>query len=373
MKNFALYTTLSIITLASVTCSVSRPGNSPVSTPSLKKTFQNDFLIGAALNAQQIMERDSNASVLVPHQFNAITPENVMKATFIHPQWDKYNFEWADKLIEYGNKNNLQINGHTLVWHSQLPAFARRMQSTDSFRLFFTNHITTVASRYRDKVYSWDVVNEALNEDGSMRKSPFYTKLGEDYVIEAFRLTQAASPNTQLYYNDYNNERPAKRAGCIALINKIRAAGVRVDGVGIQGHWQVGKVPLKDIEESILQYSGMGLKLAFTELDIEVLPRNFQGADVNQRMKADPSLNPYTSGLPDNIQQQLASDYEALFQLFLKHKDKIERVTFWGVNDGQSWLNDWPVRGRTNYPLLFDRAFHPKPAFYKVIGTRKGA
>ena len=375
MKKFTLYTTLSIITLASVTCSVSRPVNSSTSTPtpSLKKTFQNDFLIGAALNAQQIMERDPNASILVPQQFNAITPENVMKATFIHPQWNTYNFEWADKLIEYGNKNNLQINGHTLVWHSQLPAFARRMQSADSFRLFFTSHITTVASRYRDKVYSWDVVNEALNEDGTMRKSPFFNKLGEDYVIEAFRLTQAASPNTQLYYNDYNNERPAKRAGCIALINKIRAAGVRVDGVGIQGHWQVGKVPLKDIEESILQYTAMGLKLAFTELDIEVLPRNFQGADVNQRMKADSSLNPYTGGLPENIQQQLASDYEALFQLFLKHKDKIERVTFWGVNDGQSWLNDWPVRGRTNYPLLFDRAFNPKPAFYKVIGTRKGA
>lgn len=376
MKKTTLYSTIVlIVALVSATCSVSRPDNSSTttSTPSLKRTFQHDFLIGAALNTQQIMERDSNASKLVPQQFNAITPENVMKANFIHPQWNSYNFEWADKLIEYGNKNNLQINGHTLVWHSQLPPFARRMQSVDSFRLFFTNHITTVASRYRDKVYSWDVVNEALNEDGTMRKSVFLNKLGDDYVIEAFRLTQAASPNTQLYYNDYNNERPAKRGGCIALINKIRAAGVRIDGVGIQGHWQVGKVPLQDIEESILQYSSMGLKLAFTELDIEVLPRNFQGADVGQRMNADPSLNPYTSGLPDNIQQQLASDYEALFQLFLKHKDKIERVTFWGVNDGQSWLNDWPVRGRTNYPLLFDRAFNPKPAFYKVIATRKGA
>ncbi|AXY78611.1 endo-1,4-beta-xylanase [Paraflavitalea soli] len=341
-------------------------------TPSLKRTFQNDFMIGAALNTQQIMERDTNASRLVAQQFNAVTPENVMKAMIIHPQWNTYNFEWADKLIEYGKKNNLQINGHTLIWHSQMPAFARRLQSTDSFRLFFTDHITTVASRYRDKVYSWDVVNEALNEDGTMRRSPFFTKLGEDYVTEAFRLTQAAAPNTQLYYNDYNNERPAKRAGCIALINKIKAAGVRIDGVGIQGHWQVGKVPLKDIEESILQYSALGLKLAFTELDIEVLPRNFQGADVGQRMKADPSLNPYTSGLPDDVQQQLASDYEALFQLFLKHRDKIERVTFWGVNDGASWLNDWPVRGRTNYPLLFDRAFNPKPAFYKVIATRKG-
>jgi endo-1,4-beta-xylanase len=204
-----------------------------------------------------------------------------------------------------------------------------------------------------------------------MRKSVFLTYLGEDFVTEAFRLAQEASPNTELYYNDYNNEQPAKRAGCIELIKKIQKAGVRIDGVGIQGHWHTGKVPLKDIEESIIQYSELGLKVMFTELDIEVLPRNFQGADVSQRMTNNATSNPYPDGLPESVQQQLADDYEALFRLFLKHKDKVTRVTFWGVNDGNSWLNNWPIRGRTNYPLLFDRNNQPKPAFYKVMALKK--
>ena len=361
---------IGITSLLIVSCSGSKNISNPQAIPSLKNVFKDDFTIGTALSATQIEEKDPKAAALIPQQFNMATPENIMKAEIIHPQWNLYNFDLADKMIAYGKKHNIRINGHTLIWHSQLPAYARNIQSVDSFKMFFTDHIKTVAGRYSGQIFSWDVVNEALNEDGTMRKSIFLSKLGEDFVTEAFRLAQAASPNTELYYNDYNNEQPAKRAGCIALVKKIQAAGVRIDGVGIQGHWHAGRVPLKDIEESILAYAALGLKVMFTELDIEVLPRNFQGADVSQRMKDDPSLNPYVNGLPDSVQQQLAKDYEALFNLFLKHKDKITRVTFWGVNDGQSWLNDWPVRGRTNYPLLFDRQFNPKPAFYKVVETK---
>jgi endo-1,4-beta-xylanase len=340
--------------------------------PSLKQVFEEDFFIGTALNAWQIEQKDPKAAKLIVQQFNTATPENIMKATIIHPGWDTYNFDLADKMVAYCNANNILVNGHTLVWHSQLPGYARRIQSVDSFKTFFKDHIQTVAGRYDGKIYSWDVVNEALNEDGTMRKSVFLEKLGDDFVTDAFRLAQQAAPNTRLYYNDYNNELPAKRAGCIALIKKIQAAGVRIDGVGIQGHWHLGRVPLKAIEESIQQYAQLGLKVMFTELDIEVLPRNFQGADVNQRMQADSAMNPYVNGLPDSLQQKLADDYEALFKLFLKYSDQIERVTFWGVNDGQSWLNGWPARGRTNYPLLFDRNYEPKPAFYKVVGLKQG-
>ena len=307
---------------------------------------------------------------MVPRQFNAVTPENIMKAEIIHPEWDRYNFDLADKIAEYGKKHNIKVNGHTLIWHSQLPAYARNIKDVDSFKTFFNNHITTIATRYNGKIDSWDVVNEALEEDGSMRKSVFLNKLGENFVTEAFRLAQKAAPNTELYYNDYNIEQPKKRAGTITLIKKIQEAGVRIDGVGIQGHWHVGRVPFKEIEESILEYSALGMKVMFTELDIEVLPRNFQGADVSQRVASNPELNPYVNGLPDSVQHQLAVDYENLFKLFLKHKDKITRVTFWGVNDGQSWLNGWPVRGRTNYPLLFDRQYKPKPAYYKVIALK---
>ena len=369
-RNFLLSLTTVAISVTFISCSSSKKATTSNTTPTLREAYKNDFLIGTALNTQQIEEKDTSAAKLVPVQFNAATPENIMKAEIIHPQWDKYNFELADKMVEYGKKHNILINGHTLIWHSQLPAFARNIKDVDSFKTFFNDHITTIASRYDGKMFSWDVVNEALNEDGTMRKSIFLDKLGDDFVTEAFRIAQKAAPNTELYYNDYNIEQPKKRAGTIAIIKKIQAAGVRIDGVGIQGHWHVNKVPLKDIEESILEFSALGLKVMFTELDIEVLQRNFQGAEVSQRVASNPALNPYVNGLPDSVQVQLANDYESLFKLFLKHKDKVTRVTFWGVADGNSWLNGWPVRGRTNYPLLFDRQYKPKPAYYKVIALK---
>lgn len=340
--------------------------------PSLKQTFNTDFAVGAALNAEQILQKEPNAKILVPQQFDAITPENIMKAEVIHPELDKYNFKLADKIVAYGKKHNMIVNGHTLIWHSQLPPFVRRMKDADSVRQYFVNHINTVAGRYDGKIYSWDVVNEALNEDGSLRNSIFLQKLGEDYIVEAFRLAQKAAPNTKLYYNDYNIEQPKKRAGAIALIKKIQAAGVRIDGVGIQGHWRAYSVPLEEIEKSIQEFSALGIEVMFTELDLGVLPSPGEvvGADVNQRSAYSEKMNPYINGLPDSMVVKQTKNYEDLFRLFEKYKGKVTRVTFWGVNDGQSWLNDWPIRGRTNYPLLFDRKFQPKPAFYKVIETK---
>jgi endo-1,4-beta-xylanase len=342
-------------------------------TASLKKAFKNDFLIGTALSSRQIEEKDSAAASLIIQQFNAVTPENIMKSEIIHPGWSNYNFDLADKIVAYGKKNNIKVNGHTLIWHSQLPAFMRYMKDADSVKQFFTDHIKTVAGRYDGKVFSWDVVNEALEEDGSMRKSIFLEKMGSDYVVEAFRLAQAASPKSELYYNDYNIEQPKKRAGAIALIKKIQAAGVRIDGVGIQGHWKAYNIPLKEIEESIKEFSALGIKVMFTELDLGVLPNPWDGdaADVNMKAEYNAKMNPYVNGLPDSMQAKLTKGYEDLFKLFLKYKGKVSRVTFWGVNDSQSWLNGWPIKGRTNYPLLFDRNFAPKPAFYAVTGLKK--
>ena len=371
MKRKIIHTTLFSTFCVVLLFSCSSSKQTSKAFPSLKDVFKGDFLIGTALSWSQVEGKDSLSVKLIPQQFNAATPENIMKAEHLRPSWGAYDFSKADELVEYCKRNNMVINGHTLIWHSQMPAFARRIESVDSFRTFFTDHIRKVAGHYSGKVQSWDVVNEALNEDGSLRKSPFLTKLGDNYIVDAFKLTNEVSPNTDLYYNDYNNEQPKKRAGCISLIKKIQEAGVKIDGVGIQGHWHVGKVPLKDIEESIVAYAALGLKVAFTELDIEVLPRNFTGAEVSRRMSADASSNPYVNGLPDSVQQQLADDYAALFKLFLKHKDKIARVTLWGVHDGQSWLNGWPVPGRTNYPLLFDRQGRPKAAFYSVINIKK--
>lgn len=347
--------------------------NADAQIPSLKDVFKNDFLIGTAMDAQQIEGRDVAADKLIKQQFNAVTPENCMKAEIIQPAWNKYDFTLADKLVAFAKKNDLKVNAHNLIWHSQLPAFMRYMQSADSVREYFVNHITKLAGRYDGKVYSWDVVNEALNEDGTLRKDIFLDKLGDDYIVEAFRLTQKETPHSKLYYNDYNIEQPRKRAGAIALIKKIQAAGVRIDGVGIQGHWKAGNVPMKDIEESIREFSALGLDVMFTELDLSVLPNPWDKvtADVSETAQGSANMNPYTKGLPDSVQQLLAKSYADLFTLFLKYRKDISRVTFWGVNDGQSWLNGFPIGGRTNYPLLFDRKFNPKPAFYKVIETEK--
>jgi endo-1,4-beta-xylanase len=311
--------------------------------------------------------------LLIPKHFNAVTPENIMKAEIIQPAWDSFNFKVADELVDYAGRHHMKLNGHTLIWHSQLPVFMRKMQDADSVKQYFEKHITTVASRYDGKVYSWDVVNEALNEDGSLRNSVFLQKLGEDYIVDAFRLAQKAAPNTKLYYNDYNIEQPAKRAGVVALIKKIQAAGVRIDGVGIQGHWKYNTVPMPDIEESIKAFGALGIEVMFTELDLSVLPNPWDGntAEVSQTGQASDLMNPYTKGLPDSVAAAQAKAYADLFSLFLKYDQYVSRVTFWGVADGVSWLNGWPVRGRTNYPLLFDRQYKPKPAFYSVINTKK--
>ena len=343
----------------------------PQHADSLKETFRNDFLMGTALNTRQINETDAPTDSLITQQFNAITAENVMKAENIHPQWGQFDFEAADKFIAYGVKHGMYTVGHTLIWHSQLPPFVRAITNADSLRQFMDLHINTVAQRYASSIASWDVLNEALNEDGSLRETVFYNVLGEDYIVEAFRMAAEAAPNAKLYYNDFNIEQPEKRAGAIRLIKLLQDAGVRIDGVGIQGHWHAGKLPLDDIEQSIVEYAALGLEVAITELDLEVLPRDFQGADVGTRRAADdPALNPYVNGLPDSVSEQQAADYENLFQLLLKHRDKISRVTFWGVNDGNSWLNNWPVAGRKNYPLLFDRNNQPKEAFFRVIGLK---
>lgn len=370
-RNWTLF--IILFAFIATSCSISNTTNAQKPT-SLKDAFKDDFLIGTAMSDFQAAGRDEKALELIKQHFNSITPENLMKAERLMTGWKQYDFSLADKMVAFAQENNIKINGHTFIWHSQMPAFMRGIRNPDSVRAYFEDIIQTVGSRYDGKVDSWDVVNEALNEDGTLRQSTFLRALGEDYIVEAFRLAQKATPNSKLYYNDYNIEQPKKRAGAIALIKKIQEAGVRIDGVGIQGHWHLGKVPFKDIEESIKEFSALGIKVMFTELDISVLPSPWDNtsAEVSLRAAENPKMNPYVNGLPDSVSQQLAKDYEELFKLFLKYKDHISRITFWGVNDGQSWLNGWPIRGRTNYPLLFDRQYQPKAAYYSIMALKTG-
>lgn len=340
---------------------------------SLKNVFENDFLIGAALNTNQIMETDSVQKEIVQREFNSLTPENIMKSMLIHPEKDTYDFDLADKFVALAERNKAHVQGHTLVWHSQLSPFFKEI--TDSLEMVevLTDHINTIVGRYKGKIESWDVVNEALNDDGTLRETVFLKVLGEDYLSLAFNLTQKADPDLELYYNDYSMTNPNKRAGAIKMIKRMQELGTKIDGIGMQGHWDLNSPSIEEIEKSIVEYSELGIQVAITELDVSVIPMpwDFSGADVNVKFESgDPTMNPYPEKLPDSISEKLAKRYEDIFNLFLKHKDKISRVTFWGVNDGDSWKNDWPIQGRTNYPLLFDRDNNKKAAYFSVINTK---
>jgi endo-1,4-beta-xylanase len=339
----------------------------------IKDEFVDDFYLGTALSLNQINEFDSVQSALIAREFNAYTAENVMKSMHIHPSRDTFNFEAPDKLYALAKKNNAVVHGHTLVWHSQLSNFFKDIKDSTEMVTALTHHINTIAGRYKDRTLSWDVVNEAVEGDGSLRKSVFLDVLGEGYLPLAFKLAAAADPKADLYYNDYSMTGADKRAGVIKMVKMIQATGAKIDGIGMQGHWHLDSPTIAEIETSILAYAALGVKVAITELDIDVLPnpKNVEGADISQKAEIDALNNPYTKGLPEPVVAAQTQRYKDIFALFLKHQDKISRVTFWGVNDGDSWKNDFPAKGRTNYPLLFDRENKPKSAYAAILGLKE--
>ena len=344
---------------------------------SLKDAYKDHFVVGAAINLAQIFEQDERGMPIIARQFNSVTPENVLKWALVHPQPDQYDFTAADRYVEFGLQHKMFIVGHCLIWHNQTPRWVFQDEkgnplTRDALLKRMHDHIAAVVGRYKGKINSWDVVNEALNEDGTMRESPWLKIIGEDYIEKAFEYAHEADPKAELYYNDYSLENEPKRNGAIALIKKLQSEGIPISGVGLQNHDNLEWPTVEQEDATIRAFEKLGLKVSISELDITVLPSpNRKGsADVNARANAQPALNPYTAGLPDAVGQKLAKRYAELFGVFVKHRG-IERVTFWGVTDGDSWLNDWPVRGRTNYPLLFDRKGAPKPAFADVIDVAR--
>jgi len=342
--------------------------------PALKDVFP--FRIGAALNPAQFTEQDAGGVALIRTHFNTITPENVLKWEHVHPQPDTYDFDLPDRYVAFGEKNQMFIVGHTLVWHSQTPRWVFQDADRETLLKRMRDHIHTVVGRYKGRIAGWDVVNEALNDDGSLRQSPWLKAIGEDYIAKAFEFAHEADPRAELYYNDYSLENEPKRNGAVDLIRKLKVQGVPVTAIGLQGHDRMDWPSPEQQDATIAAFAALGIKVNITELDIDVLPRATRQptADVSLNAAPKAELNPYADGLPESVQQALAKRYAELFAVFLKHKDAITRVTFWGVADGDSWLNGWPVRGRTNYPLLFDRRGQPKPAFDAVVKVpREGA
>lgn len=343
-------------------------------TITLKDAFKNDFLIGTAINESQFSGDSPQEAALASAQFDAITPENCLKWEAVHPEPGKFDFTDADQYVAFGEKNHMFIIGHNLVWHSQTPSWVFQDDqgnpiSRDALIARMRDHIFTVVGRYKGRIGGWDVVNEALNEDGTLRDSPWRKIIGDDYLVFAYQFAHEADPGAQLYYNDYSLDNAPKREGAIKLIKNLQAHGIKIYAVGLQEHDKMDWPTTNQLDETITAFSKLGIKVMVTEFDIDLLPdaTDSQGADVSMNVVARAGLNPYANGLPNDMQQKLAQRYADLFSVLVAHRNNISRVTFWGVTDANSWLNNWPVRGRASYPLLFDRNCHPKPAFDAVI------
>ncbi len=346
----------------------------PAPAPSLKDAYRGIFHVGVAMNMKQILGLDPHGRAIVRDEFDSISPENDLKWERIHPLPDTYDFGVPDRYVAFGEKNRMYVVGHVLVWHDQTPAWVfedghGHPQTRDGLLQRMREHIFAVVGRYKGRVNAWDVVNEALNEDGSMRQSPWYRIVGPDYIAKAFEYAHEADPQAELIYNDYNIESGKKLEGAVALIRKLKAEGVPVTTVGIQGHYRLDWPDASSLDKAIAAFAGLGVKVAITELDIDVLPQATatQTAEVTLSVAGNPALDPYAKGLPDAVQAQLTQRYADIFKVCLKHKDAVDRITVGGVGDKDSWKNDWPVKGRTNYPLLFDRAGNPKPAVAAIV------
>lgn len=344
---------------------------------SLKDAFKNKFYIGTAMSLPQIDGTDVKSDDIIRKQFSSIVAENCMKSMFIQPQEGKFFFDDADKFVAFGEKNKMFIIGHTLIWHSQLPKWFfvgkdGKDVSPEVLKQRMKSHISTLVGRYKGRVKGWDVVNEAIMEDGTYRKSKFYEILGEEFIPLAFQYAQEADPNAELYYNDYNEWFPEKVKTVNKIVRNLKSRGIRIDGVGMQTHVGLDNPKLEEYEKAITDYAAAGVKVNVTEMEISALPSPWgTSANVSDKVEYEAKMNPYTKGLPENVQKEWETRYLDFFRMFLKHKNEIRRVTLWGVTDNQSWKNDFPVKGRTDYPLLFDRNDQAKPVVEKIIELAK--
>lgn len=370
MKAIGIKSTIAVIFLLIFTnCDQSK-----ISTTKLKDALKNDFYIGAALNNMQVLGNDSLVDAVITQNFNSIVAENCMKSENIQPVEGEFFFDDADRFVSFGEKNNMFIIGHCLVWHSQAPKwfFTNNEGDNVSREVLIERmkaHIKTLVGRYKDRVNGWDVVNEAINDDGTYRNTMFYQIIGEDYIQLAFEFAHEADPNAELYYNDYNLYKPEKKRAVIDLVKSLQNEGVKITGIGMQAHCGLNTPSIDEYEASIIAFSELKVKVMFTELDISVIPFPSQEltAEIATNFELKKELDPYPNGLPDSVNIALAERYKAIFAMLIRNNDKISRVTTWGVSDVDSWRNNWPVKGRTDYPLLFDRNYRPKLAVEKII------
>ena len=341
---------------------------------SLKEAAGDRFKIGVGVG-QRVLEQPEDAALIRQH-FQILTPENCMKPQSIHPAEDRWNFEAADRFVEFARANKLEVVGHCLVWAKDdrtdewMTREDGKPVSRETLLRRIETHIETVVGRYADVATMWDVVNEAIADsgDGLLRDSVYSRTTGIDFIVTAFKAARAKDPDALLIYNDYNDHKPDKRKKVIELLTQLKQKGAPVDAYGMQGHFELGEDVIPQLRETFDALRKLGIKVVVSELDIDVVPRSRWWADDGKHRDELAKYDPYKDGLPDEIARKQAEQYAALFRLFDEYSDLIERVSFWNLHDGESWLNDFPWK-RVNHPLLFDRHRRPKPAFDAVYAT----
>lgn len=345
---------------------------------SLARAFEEHFRVGVALSSSTFDGTDAAAEALVSEHFSRISPENVLKWSSVHPSPDRYAFEPVDRFVAFGERHGMEMHGHVLVWHQQVPDWVfsdDRGAELSAPALWerLEEHIGALAERYGSSFAYWDVVNEAFLDNGELRDSPWRRILGDDYLAEVFALADRLLPEAKLIYNDYSMFLPPKHEAVIRMVRDLRSRGVRIDAVGMQGHYNLMRPRIDEVETVLAAFEAADIEVLVTELDLDVLPseRQIQGADLDDRQDASALLNPYTRCLPPDVDAAIAEHWGKLFEVFVAHSHNISSITFWGVSDRHTWLNDWPINGRTNYPLLFDRNLHPKRSFEAVIQRAK--
>ncbi|MES2456414.1 MAG: endo-1,4-beta-xylanase [Bacteroidota bacterium] len=329
----------------------------------LKDYYKSFFPIGVAVTPRQLA--DSAQRALILKHFNSLTAENAMKMGPIHPEENRYDWAGADAIVNFATANGLKVRGHNLCWHTQAPKWmfvdSIGNQVTKEVLLKrLKEHIHAVVGRYKGKIYAWDVVNEAISDNPKelLRNSLWYKICGEDFIAKAFEYAHEADPKAVLFYNDYNTEYPEKRQRIYTLLKKLRDAGVPVHAVGLQGHWSIKDPSEAMLKQAIDQYAALGIKVQVTELDVSV----YTDGNIPEQAGAAGA-----TGFSVALQQQQAEQYGKFFHTFRQYKGTLTGVTFWNLSDRYSWLDNFPVRGRKNYPLLFDKDLQPKAAYWNVI------
>lgn len=379
-----------------VSCGDGNKKEAEASVPSLAQAYADCWYTGCSVNQWEVAAdskmaegRDYTGMVSadqtsnwtkITKTFNWVVAENCMKCEVIHPEEDRYDFTLADEFVNKAKSANLKVLGHCLIWHSQCARWLffdndQQLVDKETLKARMKAHITGVMSHFKGRVDAWDVCNECFEDDGSFRNSLFYQIMGEEFIPWAFQCAKEADPDVELFYNDFSMNKATKVEAVCNFFKPLIAKGLKVDAIGMQGHIILedgADVIINQYDHSINCIKELGVKAAFSELDLSMLPNpyGFSGANISDKFAYRPEMDPYKDGLPDSVQTQFDNFWIGFYKMLLTHKETVNRVSFWCFNDANSWRNDFPIRGRSDYATLFDRNSQPKRTIQMLIDLR---